>query len=154
MQVWSLGWEDPLEKGMAILSSILSWRIPWTKEPGGLQSMGSQRVGHDWVANTHTHTHTSFFGSLATSFTTWETFPWVILNAPVNTATPKEPETLFSSHWHTRHRKMESPSSTRTFSVSHRRRGTEEARNDPSSTSRAESRVIRQPSESNGRKSN
>ena len=42
-----LGQEDPLEKGMAIHSSILSWRIPWTKEPGGLQSMGSQRVGYN-----------------------------------------------------------------------------------------------------------
>ena len=45
-QVPSLGWEDPLEKGMATHSSILAWRIPWTEEPGGLQSMGSQRVGH------------------------------------------------------------------------------------------------------------
>ena len=45
--VRSLGWEDALEKGMATLSSILAWRIPWTEEPGGLQSMGSQRVGHD-----------------------------------------------------------------------------------------------------------
>ena len=40
-----LGWEDPLEKGVATHSSILAWRIPWTAEPGGLQSMGSQRVG-------------------------------------------------------------------------------------------------------------
>ena len=39
-------WEDPLEKGMATHSSILAWRIPWTEEPGGLQSMGLQRVGH------------------------------------------------------------------------------------------------------------
>ena len=46
-QVWSLGREDPLEKEMATHFSILSWEIPWTKEPGGLQSM-SQRVGHDW----------------------------------------------------------------------------------------------------------
>jgi len=45
--VQSLGQEDPLEKGMATHSSILAWRIPWTKEPGGLQSTGSQRVGHD-----------------------------------------------------------------------------------------------------------
>ena len=43
--VLSLGWEDPLEKGMATYSSILIWRIPWTEEPGGLQSIGSQRVG-------------------------------------------------------------------------------------------------------------
>ena len=46
-QVQSLGWEDPLEKGMATHSSILAWEIPWTEEPGGLQFMGSQRVGHD-----------------------------------------------------------------------------------------------------------
>ena len=45
--VQSLGWEDPLEKEMATHSSILAWRIPWTEEPGGLQSTGSQRVGHD-----------------------------------------------------------------------------------------------------------
>ena len=45
--VRSLDWEDPLEKEMATHSSILAWRIPWTEEPGGLQSMGSQRVGHD-----------------------------------------------------------------------------------------------------------
>ena len=52
-QVGSLGWEDSLEKGMATHSSNLAWGIPWPKEPGGLQSMGSQRVGHDWVANIH-----------------------------------------------------------------------------------------------------
>ena len=45
--VRSLVWEDSLEKGMAVHSSILAWRIPWTEEPGGLWSMGSQRVGHD-----------------------------------------------------------------------------------------------------------
>ena len=47
MWVRSLGWEDALEEGMATHSSILSWRIPWTEEPGRLQSMWSQRVGHD-----------------------------------------------------------------------------------------------------------
>ena len=45
--VQSLDWEDPLEKGIASHSSVLAWRIPWTEEPGGLQSMASQRVGHD-----------------------------------------------------------------------------------------------------------
>ena len=45
--VQSLGQEDPLEKEMATHSSILAWKIPWTEEPGRLQSMGSQRVGHD-----------------------------------------------------------------------------------------------------------
>ena len=45
--VRSLGWEDPLEKEMATHSSVLAWKIPWTEEPGRLQSMGSQRVRHD-----------------------------------------------------------------------------------------------------------
>ena len=49
--VWSLGWEDPLEKEMATHSSTLAWKIPRTEEPGRLQSMGSQRVGHDWVTS-------------------------------------------------------------------------------------------------------
>ena len=52
--VWSLGWEDPPEKGRATHSSILAWEIPWTEEPGRLQSMGSQRTGQDWVTNTFT----------------------------------------------------------------------------------------------------
>ena len=51
--VWWQGWEDPLEKGMATHSSILAWRIPWTEEPGGLQSIELQRAGHDWVTNTY-----------------------------------------------------------------------------------------------------
>ena len=54
-QVQSLSWEDPLEKEMATHSSILTWRIPWTEEPGGLQSMGSYRVWHDqsnWAQHT------------------------------------------------------------------------------------------------------
>ena len=50
--VWSLGQEDPLEKGIATHSSILAWRIPWTEESGGLQSMGSQKVGHNWTTFT------------------------------------------------------------------------------------------------------
>ena len=48
----SLGWEDPLEKGMATHSSILVWRIPWTEEPGGLQPMELQRLRHDRATNT------------------------------------------------------------------------------------------------------
>ena len=50
----SLGGKDPLEKGMATHSNILTWRIPWTEEPGGLQSMGLQRVRHDGATNTFT----------------------------------------------------------------------------------------------------
>ena len=49
--VWSLGWEDPLEKEMATHSSTLAWRIPWREEPGRLQSMVSQRVGHEWATS-------------------------------------------------------------------------------------------------------
>ena len=47
----SLGWEDPLVEEMATNTSILAWTVPWTEEPGGLQSMGSQRVGHDRAVN-------------------------------------------------------------------------------------------------------
>ena len=53
-QVWSLGREDPLEKGTATHSSILAWRISLAEEPGGLLSMGSQRAGHNWATNTDT----------------------------------------------------------------------------------------------------
>ena len=57
-QVWSLGWENPLKEEMAIHSSILAWKIPWTEELGGLQSKGSQRVGHGWVTK---HKHRFYF---------------------------------------------------------------------------------------------
>ena len=53
-RVWSLGWEDPLEKEMATHSNIPTWEIPWTEEPGGLQSMALQRVGQD-LATEHAH---------------------------------------------------------------------------------------------------
>ena len=72
-QIWirSLGWEDPLKKGMATHSSILAWRIPRTEEPGGLQSLGSQRVRHDWVTLTHTHTHTRISWGSAVPSSCW-----------------------------------------------------------------------------------
>ena len=54
-QVWSLGQEDPLKKEMATHSTTLAWKIPWTEKPGRLQSMGSQRVGHDWATSLNTH---------------------------------------------------------------------------------------------------
>ena len=62
-QVQFLSQEDPPEEEMATHSSILAWEIPWSEEPGGLQSMESQRVRHDWaqvhvLTHTHTHTHT------------------------------------------------------------------------------------------------
>ena len=50
-RVWSLGREDPLEKEMAVHSSSIDWKIPWTEEAGRLQSMESQRVGHDWATS-------------------------------------------------------------------------------------------------------
>ena len=59
--VRSLGWEDPLEKEMATHSSILAWRIPWAEEPGGLQSTGSQRVGHNWATSLHLSISKVFF---------------------------------------------------------------------------------------------
>ena len=53
-RIQSLGREDPLEKEMATQYSILAWEIPWTEDPGRLQSMGLQRVRHDWATNTYT----------------------------------------------------------------------------------------------------
>ena len=52
-QVWSLGQEDPMEKGMATHSSILAWRMPWTEEPGGLKPMVLWRAGHDRATNAY-----------------------------------------------------------------------------------------------------
>ena len=75
-QVWSLSWEDALEKGMATLPNILIWRILWTEEPVGLQSMGSQRVRQDWEIKTSyafngTSHEVTFFKS--------ETISWIFL---------------------------------------------------------------------------
>ena len=53
--VWSPGWEDPLENGTAIYSSIQAWWSPWTEEPNKLQPMGRQRVKHDWTTNIYTY---------------------------------------------------------------------------------------------------
>ena len=61
MWIPSVGWEDPLEKEMAIHSSILACKIPWTEEPGGLQSIGSQRVGHSRAC---AHTHVILYASV------------------------------------------------------------------------------------------
>ena len=75
-QAWSLGQEDFLEEGMATHFNIFAWRIPRTEEPGGLQSVGSQRVGHEWPSDEHFHFHTwaeqiSKF-IVGTSFLLWE----------------------------------------------------------------------------------
>ena len=78
IQVQSLGWEDPLEKGMTTQFNILAWRILWTEEPGGLPSMGLQRNRHDWVTNTFTlllcsayKQVTWLFWVLVSSFVKW-----------------------------------------------------------------------------------
>ena len=69
-QVWSLGWEDSLEEGMAARSSIRAQKIPWTEEPGGLQCMGSQSTRHEWSDWACTHSTISAPDSLVS------TYPW------------------------------------------------------------------------------
>ena len=83
--VQSVGWEGPLEEGMAPHSSVLAWRIPWTEEPGGLQSMGLERVRHDWA---NEPTNAQGWSSLLKSspphphtYTTTITFPKHLLSA-------------------------------------------------------------------------
>ena len=94
MLVPPLGQDDPLEKGMATHSSILYWKIPWTEEPRGLQSIESQRVKHNCSnlvpAHTHTHTHThtlslSLSVYLCVSFSLWlHEFPWGLLMSRIH----------------------------------------------------------------------
>ena len=74
-QVWSLDREDPLEKEMATHSIILAWRIPRPEEPGGLWSMGSQRVGHNWVTNTFSFTNVVNYISVTYLFYNWKFLP-------------------------------------------------------------------------------
>ena len=76
-RVWSLGWEDPLEKNMANDSSLLAWRIPWTEEPGGLQSMESQTVRHDCATNIYMLQHYSL------SLTVWWQLKWHIFKEEI-----------------------------------------------------------------------
>ena len=74
----SLGWEDALEKGKATHSSVLAWRIPWAEEPGRLQSMGSQRVGHDWATNIFTSVYFFIFFSIPTYPRILDTVPYAL----------------------------------------------------------------------------
>ena len=107
-QVRSLGQEDPLEKEMATHSSILAWRIPWTEEAGGLQSMGSQRVRHDWATNTDRYFNrwfiniSSFFSSqfqlLLPSWGVWASYSPTLVFA-LQTAVPKIPFLRFTVWW-------------------------------------------------------
>ena len=70
-RVWSLGWEDPLEKEMVTHPSILAWRIPWTEKPGRLPSMGSQRVRHDWATSLSLSLVAQMLKGLLTVQDTW-----------------------------------------------------------------------------------
>ena len=72
--VQSLGWEDSLEKGRATHSSILAWRIPWTEEPGRLQSLESQRAGHNWVTFTFIQHHNIGFHG-------WPSWAWSFVHS-------------------------------------------------------------------------
>ena len=77
--VQSLGWEDPLEEGMTTYSSVLAWRISWTEGPSWLQSVGSQRIGHDWATKHKQRRVCTGINWLATQVET----QWVIWTMPV-----------------------------------------------------------------------
>ena len=108
--VQPLGQEDPLEKEMATHSSILAWRIPWAEEPGGLQSTGSQRVGHNWVTSLSFFlsffTHLRNFGPKHYTYTIGLIATWVLgfqkmarnLSAPAVTNWGLSPEEAMASH--------------------------------------------------------
>ena len=100
-RVRSLGQEDALEKGMTTHSSIFAWRIPWTEEPGGLQSMGSQRVGHDWTANTLTSHRQSVSQSVQLLSRVWLfAAPWITqAELKVNTGTRVWSEVSLAMLW-------------------------------------------------------
>ena len=106
-QVPSLGQEDSLEKEMAIHFSILTWRLPWTEEPGGLRSMGSPRVRHDWANNTHTYNFkqkSSVLFILFCSLTEWLNWIYfmnvVLLAALYSTREGKSLAISSSKNWH------------------------------------------------------
>ena len=94
--VQSLGREDRPEKGMAPHSSILAWRIPWTEEPGGLQSMGLQRAGHDWVINTVSAAlNSSHCLFCSYQFSTWLSWDRICVNLIFNSRTKTDSPSLF-----------------------------------------------------------
>ena len=88
-RVRSLGWEDPLEKEMAIHSSILAWKIPWTEEPGRLQSMGSQRVEHDWATSLSLSLPLALPGKTAAAAKSLQSCP--TLRDPIDGSPPGSP---------------------------------------------------------------
>ena len=102
----SLGWEAPLGKEMETHSIILAWRIPWTKEPGGLQPVGSQRGGHDWVTHTHRRLwllHRSLLGLhgryVSSGWLILCSLQWVTLKGEISTLPgPSNKRYLCSNH--------------------------------------------------------
>ena len=104
-QVWSLGWEDPLEKEMAAHSGILAWKIPWTEEPGRLQSMGWQRVGHNWatslslIEKTKTKNNTLLeFSLMIKLYSIWELSTYALLKE-FRTGTSKYAALVYWLFW-------------------------------------------------------
>ena len=96
--VWSLGREDPLEKEMATHSSTLAWKIPWMEEPGRLQSMGSQRVGQDWVTFFSFFAHyTNFFAITHSVILSW--YLWFLFSG-VSFISRKDEEASLGDHCH------------------------------------------------------
>ena len=97
-----LSQEDPLEEEMATHPSILAWRILWTEEPGGLQSTGSQRVGHDWVTNTftlsiiHNHPLQSIPNYFKAPVISTASSPWLVTIISSQSATHLHDKTSFS----------------------------------------------------------
>ena len=99
--VWSMGQEDPLEKEMATHSSIIAWRIPWTEEPGGLQSMGSQRVRNNWKTNTFTFSAGWSVGNREPCWVFNGVWTYSLRSmSPHDSAVPLVPDTLPPYHHH------------------------------------------------------
>ena len=99
-RVRCLGWEDPLVNGMAIHSSILAWRVPWTEEPGGLQSMRSPRVSHTHT-HTYTHTHTPKEPECHGQRSLADYSPWDHKESVRRTARDRHPPPQKNTHAHT-----------------------------------------------------
>ena len=96
-QVQSLVWEDPLEEAMAIHSNFLAWRIPWTEKPSGLQSMGLQRVGHNWSMHAPLFKWAIFSGEKNLNPPT-QAQPWLLADIPAETCCSCLSRTPLSSH--------------------------------------------------------
>ena len=96
-----LGGEDPLEKGMATHSSILAWRIPWTEKPGGLQSIGSQKVGHDWATNIINNHHMTWLNECSMSSLQVRTQGgWMTCDSCIGSRQPRDVSSLgLHSRW-------------------------------------------------------